>query len=50
VVMVPKRDDHRLCVNFKELNSLTQPDAFPIPPIEDILTSLHGAQHRCSPP
>ena len=43
-VMVRKPNgSFRLCLDFRQLNSVTKPDAFPIPRIEDILSSLHGS-------
>ena len=49
VVMVRKKDGtHRFCVDYRGLNSVTKPDAFPLPRISDILDQLGGAQYFSS--
>ena len=46
VVMVKKRDGTmRFCVDFCKMNDATIKDAHPLPRIDDILESLHGAQY-----
>jgi hypothetical protein len=44
VVMVPKKDgSFRVCVDFRKLNSVTVPDCYPLPRIDDV---LHAAQQN----
>ncbi|KAG1960383.1 interleukin-1 receptor accessory protein-like 1-A [Pimephales promelas] len=44
IVMVRKKDGSwRFCVDYRKLNSLTYKDAFPLPRIEETLTSLTQA-------
>ena len=44
--MVPKKDGSwRMCVNYRELNSLTVEDAYPMPRIDDLLHKLGGAKY-----
>lgn len=44
IVMVRKKDGSwRFCVDYRKLNSLTHKDAFPLPRIEETLTSLTQA-------
>ena len=46
VVIVRKRDGtHRFCVDYRGLNAVTKPDAFPLPRISDILDQLGGVQY-----
>ena len=46
VVMVRKRDGtHRFCVDFRELNSVTKADTFPLPKIDDLLDQLGAARY-----
>ena len=46
VVIVRKKDGtHRFCVDYRGLNAVTKPDAFPLPRISDILDQLGGAQY-----
>ena len=45
VVMVPKKNgQYRMCIDYRKLNELTKVDAYPMPTVDAILTSLHGAK------
>ena len=46
VVLVRKRDgSHRLCVDYRKLNSVTKTDTYPLPRIEDLLDQLGEAKY-----
>ena len=46
VVMVRKRDGtHQFCVDYRELNSVTKADTFPMPRIDDLLDQLGEARY-----
>ena len=46
IVLVRKRDgSHRFCVDYRALNSVTKPDTFPLPRINDLLDQLGGAKY-----
>ena len=45
VVMVRNKDSSlRFCVDFRQLNAATVKDAHPLPRIDDLLDTLHGAR------
>lgn len=45
-VIVKKKDGkHRFCIDFRVVNSVSEPDAYPLPPIQATLDKLRGA--RC---
>ena len=46
LVCVWKKDkqDIRLCLDFRQLNRITERQAFPMPSIEGMLDALHGAK------
>ena len=45
IIMVPKPDGTvRFCIDFKKLNAHTIKDSFPLPRIDEVLDSLHGAK------
>jgi transposase InsO family protein len=49
VVLVRKRNgDLRMCIDYRQLNSKTHKDAYPLPRIEEALESLKGATYFSS--
>ena len=43
IVLVPKKNGKtRMCVDFRQINSVTKKDSWPLPSIEEILESLQG--------
>ena len=49
VVVVPKKDGTpRMTINYKELNSVTQFDAYPFPHVADLLSKLNSAKYTLS--
>lgn len=42
VILAPKGDSWRMCLNYVGVNAKTKPDRFPLPNIEDIYTWLGG--------
>ena len=46
LVLVRKRDgSHRFCVDYRSFNSVTVPDSFPLPCIDDLLDQLRESQY-----
>ena len=46
IVLVRKKDGSlRLCVDYRHLNSVTKPDTFPLPRIDDLLDQLGRARY-----
>ena len=46
IVLVSKRDGGtRFCVDYRKLNSVTKPDVFPLPRIDDCLDVLSGTRY-----
>ena len=46
VVLVLKKDNtYRICVDFRKLNSVTKTDIYPLPNIDDALSSFNGCQY-----
>ena len=45
IIMVPKKDGgHRMCVDFRKLNQVTNQNSYPLPNISDILSSIKSAK------
>ncbi|XP_064639557.1 uncharacterized protein LOC135495071 [Lineus longissimus] len=48
-VVVSKKDGtSRFCIDFRQLNSITKADSFPIPRFDDCVDSLHGKKFFCT--
>ena len=44
IVVVAKKDGpHRICVDYRQLNQMSNKDAYPLPRLEKILTFLDNA-------
>jgi hypothetical protein len=45
VVLIPKPDGSiRFCIDYRRVNDITQPDAFPLPRIEDLIDKIGKAK------
>src|SRR3990170_1079624 len=44
VIVGKKNGDYHFCVDYRDLNKVTKVDAYPLPRIDDLLTSLSGSQ------
>ena len=42
VVVAKKNGEHRFCVDYRKLNSITKKDSYPLPRIDTTLDLLHG--------
>ena len=45
VVLAPKDNSWRMCLNYKGLNSRTVSDRYPLPNIEDLYQAMEGCQY-----
>ena len=45
VIVKKKTGGYRFCVDFRGLNKVIKNDSFPIPRIDDVLDTLHGAKY-----
>lgn len=46
ITLVPKKDGTtRFCVDYRQLNQVTRKDAHPLPNIQDVFDSMHGAKY-----
>ena len=49
IVLVKKKDGTlRFCVDYRKLNNITRKDSYPLPNIDDTLSSLAGAKYFCA--
>ena len=44
VIVNKKGGDKRICIDYRKLNAVTKPDAYPLPRIDDMLESFGQAQ------
>ena len=44
VVLVPKANGYRLCVDFRKVNAISQGDGFPIPRVDDCIDRVGNAK------
>ena len=45
-ILLPKKDGGiRVCIDFRDLNTVTKTDAYPLPRIDEMLDRLHGAMY-----
>ena len=46
MVLAPKADStHKLCFDYKKINSVTKTDSFPIPRLEDCIDRVGKAKY-----
>ena len=45
VLLCPKPDGVRLVLDYRKLNSITESDLFPIPPVKNVLSALSGNKY-----
>ena len=49
IVLVRKKDGStRFCIDYRKLNDVTKKDAYPLPHIEDALSTLAGSKYFCT--
>lgn len=48
VVTKKKSGEYRVCVDFRQLNSMVLKDGFPVPIVEDIIQQLHNVKFFCT--
>ena len=45
IILIPKPDgSKRFCIDYRKLNSITEPEHWPIPRIDDIFDGLSGSK------
>ncbi|XP_066585617.1 uncharacterized protein [Prorops nasuta] len=46
IVLARKKDGkYRFCIDFRQVNTVTERDAYPLPPVQNILDKLKGARY-----